>query len=145
MAKAENKTTPTVIAVEDYIAALPDARRREEAGVLDALFRRVTGVIPRMWGPTIIGYGSYHYRYDSGREGDMCRVGFSPRKAQLVLYLIAEWGERKGEADALLAQLGKHKTSVSCLYITKLADVEMGVLERLVALSDAAMGERYPL
>lgn len=145
MAKAENKTTPTVIAVEDYIAALPDARRREEAGVLDALFRRVTGVIPRMWGPAIIGYGSYHFRYDSGREGDMCRVGFSPRKAQLVLYLIAEWGERKGEADALLAQLGKHKTSVSCLYITKLADVEMGVLERLVALSNAAMGERYPL
>ena len=139
MAKAESKTHATAVSVENYIAALPTERRREEATVLDALFRRVTGVAPRMWGPSIIGYGSYHYRYDSGREGDAPRDGFSPRKAQLVLYLVVDWGEREGEADALFARLGKYNQGVSCLYITKLVDVDVGVLEQLVALSHAVM------
>ncbi len=144
MAKAENKTHETAVSVEDYIADLPTERRREEAVVLDALFRRVTGVAPRMWGPSIIGYGSYHYRYDSGREGDAPRDGFSPRKAQLVLYLVVDWGGQRAEAEALLARLGKYSQGVSCLYLNKLADVDMGVLEQLVALSHAVMGERYP-
>ena len=144
MAKAENKTQATAVSVEDYIAALPTERRRDEAVVLDALFRRVTGVAPRMWGPSIIGYGSYHYRYDSGREGDAPRDGFSPRKAQLVLYLVVDWGERKAEADALFARLGKYSQGVSCLYLNKLTDVDVGVLEQLVALCHAVMGERYP-
>lgn len=145
MANSENKTHPTEVAVADFIAAVPDARRRVEAEAVDAMLRRVTGEAPRMWGPSIIGYGSYHYRYDSGREGDMCRLGFSPRKAQLVLYLICEWGERQAEADALLAALGKHKSSVSCLYVNKLADVDMAVLERLAGLSLQVMNERYPV
>ncbi len=144
MADTENKTKPTAVSVDDYIAALPDARRREEAGVLDALFRRVTGVEPRMWGPTIIGYGSYHYRYDSGREGDAPRDGFSPRKPKLVLYLVVDWGIRADEAAALFAALGKYSQGVSCLYINKLADVDIGVLERLVALSHAVTNGRYP-
>jgi Domain of unknown function (DU1801) len=141
--KSENKTKPTELAVEAFIAGVPDERRRAEAEQIDAMLRRVTSQTPRMWGPSIIGYGSYHYRYDSGREGDMCRVGFSPRKAQLVLYLICEWRERQAEADALLARLGKHKTSVSCLYINKLADVDLDVLEELARLSWTVMDARY--
>lgn len=144
MTKAENKTQATAVSVVEFIAAVPDARRREEAGVIDTMMRRVTGEEPQIWGPSIIGYGRYHYRYDSGREGDMCRVGFSPRKAQLVIYLIADFGARQAEADALFALLGKHSTSVSCLYIKKLADVDMAVLERLVALNRDVMNERYP-
>lgn len=144
MAKAENKTKPTEVTVEDFIAAVPDTRRREEAGVIDAMMRRVTGEEPKMWGPSIIGYGSYHYRYDSGREGDMCRVGFSPRKAQHVIYLIADFGERRAEAEALFAVLGKHTTSVSCLYIRKLADIDLAVLEQLVVLNRDVMDARYP-
>lgn len=144
MATANNKTITTPVAPADYIAALPTERRREEAIVLDALFRRVTGQTPRMWGPSIIGYGSYHYRYDSGREGDAPRDGFSPRKAQLVLYLVVDWGERKAEADALFARLGKYGQGVSCLYLNKLADVDVGVLEQLVGLSHAVMNGRYP-
>lgn len=144
MAKAENKTKPTEVTVEDFIAAVPDARRREEAGIIDAMMRRVTGEEPKMWGPSIIGYGSYHYCYNSGREGDMCRVGFSPRKAQHVIYLIGDFGERQAEAHALFAALGKHTTSVSCLYIKKLADVDLAVLEQLVVLNRDVMNIRYP-
>jgi Domain of unknown function (DU1801) len=145
MGQGENKTQPTAVSVEGFIAAVPDPRRRAEAEQIDAMMRRVTGESPRMWGPSIIGYGSYHYRYDSGREGDMCRIGFSPRKAQLVLYLIAEWGERQAEADALFLALGKHKTSVACLYVNKLGDVDLAVLEQLAQLSWTVMNARYPV
>jgi len=109
------------------------------------MHRRVTGLEPRMWGPSIIGYGSYDYVYDSGRSGTMCRAGFSPRKAAMTLYLIGHYGDRQAEADALLANLGKHKTGKSCLYINKLADVDLSVLERLVALSWDVMNARYPI
>ena len=104
------------------------------------MMRRVTGETPKMWGPTIIGYGQYHYRYDSGHEGDMCRIGFSPRKPQLVLYVLTGDAE---EAE-LLAKLGKHSTGKSCLYIKKLADVDLGVLEALARHSLAHMNEKYP-
>ncbi len=144
MAKSENKTQATAVSVEKFIAAVPDTGRRDEAQTIDAMMRRVTGEEPRMWGPSIIGYGSYHYRYDSGREGDMCRAGFSPRKAQIVLYLIGDFGGRQAEADALFAVLGKHSTSVSCLYIKKLADVDLAVLERLAVLNWDVMNARYP-
>ena len=144
MAKAQNKTQATADSVEDFVGTLPTERRREEAVVLDALFRGVTGEQPCMWRPSIIGYGSYHYYYDSGREGDMCRAGFSPRKAQLVVYLVGDFGERQAEADALFAVLGKHSTSVSCLYIKKLTDADLAVLERLVALNWDVMNARYP-
>ena len=143
MARYEAKTTATEGSVADFIAALPDARRREEAAVLDAMHRRVTGLEPRMWGPSMIGYGSYHYRYASGHEGTAMRAGFSPRKTALTLYLMGNYCGRQTEADALLAQLGKHKTGKSCLYVNKLADVDLAVLERLVALSWQAMSARY--
>lgn len=144
MAGSANKTTATLVSVADFLAAVPDPRRREEAAVIDALHRRVTGCEPVMWGPSIIGYGSYHYRYDSGREGVMCRAGFSPRKAAMTVYLMGDYCDHRAEADNLFARLGKHTTGKSCLYIKKLADVDLEVLEKLVALSWACMNERYP-
>ena len=144
MDKVEIKTKATEVTVADFIAALPDARRREEAPVIDAMYRRVTGLDPRMWGPSIIGYGSYDYQYDSGHSGTMCRAGFSPRKAAITLYLMEDYGDRQAEADALFAALGKHRTSKVCLYINKLADVDLRVLEKLVALTWDVTNERYP-
>ena len=144
MAKAELKTKATEVSVADFIAAVPDERRREEAAVIDALHRRVTGHEPKLWGPSIIGYGSYSYKYDSGREGTMCQGGFSPRKAALTVYLMGNYCNHQARADALFARLGKHKTGKSCLYINKLADVDLAVLEELVALSWQAMNEAYP-
>ena len=144
MAKAELKTKATEVSVADFIAAVPDVWRREEAAAIDAIHRRVTGLDPKMWGPSIIGYGSYDYTYDSGRSGTMCRAGFSPRKAAMTLYLMGNYCNRQDEADALFARLGKHKTGKSCLYINKLADVDLEVLEQLVSLSWDSMNEVYP-
>lgn len=144
MAKAELKTKATEVSVADFIAAQPDERRREEAAVIDAMHRRVTGLEPKMWGPSIIGYGSYNYKYDSGREGTMCRGGFSPRKAAMTLYLMGNYCDRQAEVDDLFARLGKHTTGKSCLYIKKLADVDLEVLERLVEISWEVMNAKYP-
>jgi hypothetical protein len=132
---AELKTKATEVGVADFIAGLPDERRREEARALDAIYRRVTGFEPKMWGPSIIGYGSYDYRYDSGHSGTMCKAGFSPRKAALTLYLAGWYGDRRAEADDLFARLGKHSTGKACLYIKRLEQVDVTVLEQLVALS----------
>jgi hypothetical protein len=140
---AELKTRATEVGVADFIAGLPDERRREEARALDAIYRRVTGLEPKMWGPSIVGYGSYDYRYDSGRTGTMCKAGFSPRKAALTLYLVGDHGDRQADADALFARLGKHSTGKACLYIKRLDQVDAGVLEALVALSWELMNERY--
>jgi hypothetical protein len=144
MAKNEVKTKATEVSVADFIAAVPEARRREEAAVIDAIHRRVTGLEPKMWGPSIIGYGSYDYVYDSGRSGTMCRAGFSPRKAAMTLYLMGHYCDRQPEADALFERLGKYKTGKSCLYVNKLADVDLDVLEELIVLSWDVMNERYP-
>ena len=144
MAKAELKTKATELSVAEFIAAVPDQRRREEAAQVDALHRKVTGLEPKLWGPSIIGYGSYNYKYDSGREGTMCRGGFSPRKAALTVYLMGNYCDRQAEVDDLFARLGKHTTGKSCLYIKKLADVDLEVLERLVALSWEIMNAKYP-
>lgn len=144
MTKSELKTKATEVSVADFIAAVPEARRREEAAVIDAIHRRVTGLEPKMWGPSIIGYGSYDYVYDSGRSGTMCRAGFSPRKAAMTLYLMGHYCDRQPEADALFARLGKYKTGKSCLYVNKLADVDLDVLEELIVLSWDVMNERYP-
>jgi hypothetical protein len=144
MGKADIKTKATEVTAADFIATVPEARRREEAGIIDAMHRRVTGLDPKMWGPSIIGYGSYDYLYDSGRSGTMCRAGFSPRKAAMTLYLMGHYLDRQSEADALLAKLGKYKNGKSCLYINKLADVDLDVLEKLVVLSWDVMNERYP-
>lgn len=128
---ADIKTKPTKASVTAFISALPDPEQRKEAKTLVALFRRVTGQPARMWGPTIIGFGRYHYRYPSGHEADMCRAGFSPRKGSHVLYVL---NGAPGQA-ALLKRLGKHKTGKVCLYVKRLADVDLGVLEELVVAS----------
>lgn len=144
MAKAELKTTATEVSVTDFIAAIPDPQRRAEAASIDAIYRRVTGLGPTMWGPSIIGYGSYRYRYESGREGTMCRGGFSPRKAALTLYAMQIASQCDGRGGELAAKLGKHSTGKGCLYIKKLVDVDLAVLEQLVALSWDRMNRTYP-
>ena len=143
---AENKTMPTDQSASDWIAQVEPAAKREDAERLDALFRDVTGEEPVMWGPGMIGYGQYHYKYDSGREGDWMRIGFSPRKARHSIHLMGGYcDDATGKTnEKLLAKLGKHKTGASCLYINKLADVDMEVLRELVEVNWAAMNELYP-
>lgn len=137
-----NKTQPTDAAVADFIAALPDAVRRDDCNALIDTMRRASGKPPRMWGPAIVGFGNYHYRYESGRSGEMPQVAFSPRKGDLTLYLMP--GFEQQQAQALLARLGKHKVGKSCLYIKRLADVDRGVLDELIDGSLAAMAARHP-
>ena len=137
---AETKTKSTGASVEAFLDRVEPAGRREDARQADALLRRVSGEEPYMWGSSIVGYGSYHYKYDSGHEGDAPRLGFSPRKSALTLYVLTGC---QGE-NALLARLGKHKTGKSCLYINKLADVDMDTLEELACASLDHMDERYP-
>lgn len=127
---AENKTQPTAASVEEFIASVENHRRRSDAVVLAEMMERLTGQPPVMWGPSIIGFGSYHYTYESGREGDAAAVGFSPRKASLTLYGLAD----TPEAAPLREKLGKHKESVACVYINKLEDVDLSVLEQLISL-----------
>ena len=136
---ADNKTKPTKSSVSGFINTLTDPTRRADAKTLVKLMQSASGEKPKMWGPSIIGFGSYHYTYDSGREGDMPLIGFSPRKAATVLY-----GMRSGDAEALIAKLGKHTTGKGCLYIKKLADVDQKVLEELVVKSLAARRARNP-
>jgi hypothetical protein len=125
---AENKTKPTEASVAGFVDAIADPQKRADAKTVIRLMHRATGKKPKLWGPSIVGFGSLHYVYDSGREGDMPIVSFSPRKAALVLYNLIG----AGDADALLAKLGKHTTGKGCLYIKKLADVDEGVLEKLI-------------
>src|ERR1700678_3451336 len=135
---AENKTKPTTSSVPAFLDACTDQARRTDAKALAKLMQKVTGSEPAMWGPSIIGFGSYHYKYESGREGDMPIVGFSPRKAATVIY-----GLGLGDSGELLAKLGKHTTGKGCLYIKKLADVDQKVLEAMVVKSVAALRARY--
>ena len=137
---AEIKTKATEVSVDDFIEAIDNPQRREDAKKVRALFERLTGEPAKMWGPTIIGFGSYHYKYDSGHEGVMCRMGFSPRKAELVLYVLT--GAAGQEAN--LARLGRHRTGKVCLYIKRLSDVDEAVLEELAADTLAYMNEKYP-
>ncbi len=137
---AENKTRATKVSVTAFVDALSDKTRRADAKALVKIMQGATGEKAVMWGPAIIGFGSYHYVYDSGREGDMPLVGFSPRKAATVLYVTT----RFSGAGALLAKLGKHTIGGSCLYIKKLADVDQKVLAQLVEKSFATMQKKYP-
>lgn len=143
MANAKDiKTQPTAVSVKDFVAAVENDTRRKDAEQLLKLFAKVTGWKPKMWGPTIVGYGTYHYTYDTGREGDACVVGFSPRKASLSIY----WGgSESAETQALFAKLGKHKMGGGCLYINKLADVDMAVLEKLLSSGLAHMKKKWPV
>ena len=146
MAKVELKTAQNDAEVEAFVAKAEPPRRQEEAHQLIALFRRVTGEEPKMWGPSIIGFGSYDYKYDSGREGSSMRTGFSPRKAKLSLYLMGAYcsPEAQAEQDRLFGLLGKHSVGKSCLYINRLEQVDMGVLEQLIKNNWDLMNERYP-
>ncbi len=129
----ENKTKPTDVSVDVFLDSVANPMRRADGHALRVMMERVTGEPATMWGPSIVGFGSYHYRYASGHEGDMCRVGFSPRSANLVLYVGGF-----PDYEALLAKLGKHKRSKACLYLNKLADVDMAVLVEITRQSDAA-------
>ena len=125
-----NQTAPREQSPSDWIASLPKDRQRADGAVLLTMFDEITGVPAVMWGPSIVGYGELHYVYESGREGDMARVGFSPRSTSSSLYgLTGHSG-----AEELLARLGKHRLGAGCLYVNKLADVDLGVLRELVAL-----------
>lgn len=137
---SENKTRPSAEDVQGFIAQVADDGRRADAEKLRALMEEAIGEPPTMWGPTIIGFGRYRYRYESGREGEAAVAGFSPRARELVVYLPADPPDK----EALLARLGKHKAGKCCLYLKRLADVDMGVLEQLIVGSARAVKERYP-
>lgn len=134
------KTKPGAVSVTDFLAEVEPPHRRADGIALCEFMARVTGEPPVMWGPSIIGFGKYRYTYASGHSGESCRVGFSPRKAKLVLYLT---GCTEAE-PALVAKLGKVKTGKSCIYVAKLADIDLDCLARLIRHSVASIAERYP-
>ena len=137
---AANKTQETDADVAAFVAGVADPIQRADAGTLIGIMTKASGHPPKMWGPSIIGFGSYHYKYDSGREGDSLRIGFSPRKGQTVLYLVDGYSNRADQ----LARLGKHKTGKSCLYIKRLSDIDTDVLGEMIAGSLAYMDAKYP-
>lgn len=138
---AQNKTQETDQSVADFIANIADDTRREDCRQVVELMTESSGEPPRMWGKSIIGFGRYHYRYESGREGDFMRIGVSPRARELTLYMMPGFEAHAG----LLKQLGRHRTGKSCLYIPRLAQVDVDVLKELIAASLAVMAERYPI
>jgi hypothetical protein len=128
---AENKTKPTGADVQSYFSAIADESRRRDCEALAGIMGRATREPPRMWGTSIVGFGSYHYKYESGREGDSCLVGFSSRKGDISIYLVADF---PGKED-LLGRLGKHRMGKGCLYIRALAEVDEKVLEKMIVAS----------
>ncbi|WP_417736555.1 DUF1801 domain-containing protein [Rosistilla oblonga] len=126
---AENKTQPTDASVDDFIAAIDNSRRRADALTALAIYKEITRLPAVMWGPSIIGFGTYHYVYATGREGDMPAAAFSPRKSNMTFYV----SDTFDGADSLYQRLGKHKRSVACLYINKLDDVDLEVLREIIA------------
>lgn len=137
---AELKTKPTEVSVAAFLASIPDARRRAEGETLLAVLGRASGEPARMWGPSIVGFGSYHYRYESGHEGDACLTGFSPRQAALSIYVLPGFARYQ----ELLQRLGKHKAGKACLYVKRLTDIDLAVLEELVRASVEQLRLRYP-
>ena len=136
---AENKTQPTKASVAAFINAIDDPGKRADARKLAAMMRKATGKRAKMWGPSMVGYGTYHYKYASGREGDFMVTGFSPRKQSLTVYILAGFSKY----DALMKKLGKYKTGKSCLYIKRLSDVDEAVLQRLIGESVKYMRKNY--
>jgi len=137
---AELKSKQTEASVEEYLDTIEDPRLRADCEAISALMKRVTKFEPRMWGPSIVGFGSYHYRYETGHEGDACLAGFSFRRPEIVVYIAESFGSR----EKLLQELGKHRTGKVCVYIKRLSDIDVGVLEKLVKASVAEMRKRYP-
>jgi hypothetical protein len=136
---AEQKTKPTQQSVKEFIDQVPNATMRDDSDTLIRLMKKITGEEPKMWGPSIIGFGSYHYKYDSGHEGDICITGFSPRKQAISVYTLVGC---EGQGD-LLKKLGKHKAAVGCLYIKKLEDVDLDVLETLIRRSITHIKKKF--
>jgi len=134
------KTKPTKVSAESHIAAIANEEQRNDARTLVALMRRVTRQEPRMWGPSIVGFGSYHYKYASGHEGDSALAGFAVRGRELVVYVAESFEGR----DVLLAKLGKPRTGKVCVYFRRLANIDLKVLETLIGRSVAEMKRRYP-
>jgi hypothetical protein len=138
---AENKTKPTKTSVKEFIAAIENDARRDAARTLLKTFEKATRWKAQMWGPTIVGFGAYHYTYESGHSGSICVVGFSPRKANLVIYVF----DFPGKAD-LLQKLGKHKGGLKqCLYLNRLADVDLAVLEKILKAGVAETKKAWPV
>ncbi len=137
---AENKTAENQGDVEVFLASVEHPTRRNDAITVNQLMQKITGLPAKMWGASIVGFGHYHYKYESGREGDFFRTGFSPRKANLVVYIMPGYTDH----SAVLARLGKHKIGKSCVYINKLTDVDLAVLEELIRAGLADMAEKYP-
>ncbi|MBV2361212.1 DUF1801 domain-containing protein [Thalassococcus sp. CAU 1522] len=138
---SDNRTVMTNASVPAFLAAVAPERRRDDALALDALFRRVTGWQPRMWGPSMVGYGTYRYRYDSGREGDFLATGFAPRKASMVVYIMPGYSD----FSAILDRLGPHRLGKSCLYLTALSRIDMTVLGRLIRAGLDDLDRRWPV
>ncbi len=137
---SEPKTKQNDASADAFLDAVGSDRRREDSFTVLELMKRITGEEPRMWGAAIVGFGSYRYKYASGRYGEMPRIGFSPRKQSLTVYVMPGFSGY----DELLSRLGKHRTGKSCLYINKLADIDMGVLEDLIRSALDAMRKKYP-
>ena len=140
MAKYEAKMKVTEVSVDDFLDAVPDPGRREDAKQVRAMMERISGYPARMWGPTIVGFGRYHYRYDSGHEGEAPRIGFSPRGRELVLYLVGGFPGHQ----ALMDRLGKYKSGKSCTYVKRLADLDQDVLEKVIAEGLVHWRGKYP-
>ena len=136
-----NKTVGTGASVEDFLRQVEHPVRREDGLKLNEMFKRITGWEPRMWAPTIIGYGEYHYKYESGREGDSLATGFSPRKASQSIYIMPGYQD----FGDILSRLGKHKMGKACLYVTKLADIDEDVLEELIRAGLKDLGTRHEI
>ncbi len=136
---SENKTQGTNASVEDFLRQVEHPTRRADALELNRIFQEVTGWQPRMWGPSIVGYGAYHYVYDSGREGDFLATGFSPRKQNLSVYIMPGYTDFSN----ILKDLGKHKIGKSCLYINKLADVDVDVLKVLIRAGVVDLNKKW--
>lgn len=136
---AKNKTTQTELSVTDFLNSVADETKRNDSFQILEIFKAQTSLEPKMWGPSIVGFGNYHYKYESGHEGDAPLVAFSPRKDAITLYL-ANFDRR----DELLQQFGKHKTGKGCIYVKKLVDVNVDILQEMIDLSVKHMKSLYP-
>lgn len=137
---AQNKTTETNISVTEFVNKVESGVKRDDSFKLIEIFKSISGFEPKMWGPTIIGFGSYHYKYESGHGGDAPLTGFSPRKDSLVFYLSSEFENR----ELLLSKLGKHKSSKGCVYVKKLSDIDIETLKIIITNSMNYISKLYP-
>jgi Domain of unknown function (DU1801) len=136
---ADQKTKQTTQSVESFLSKVTDKQVREDCNTIIKLMKKVTGAPPKMWGPSIIGFGQYHYKYESGHEGDMCLTGFSPRKQNISLYIMAGIPGQ----DELMKKLGKHKAGKGCIYVKQLKDIDTGVLENMISKAVNYLKKKY--